>query len=67
MWKPAVCIKDCPDTCGFLVKVKNGRITKVKACSYGYFDNSVYMIGISDVFSDSGRQTNPGHCQRSKS
>ena len=30
MWKPSVCTKDCPDTCGLLVKVENGRITKVK-------------------------------------
>ena len=30
MWKPSVCTKDCPDTCGLLVKVENGRITRVK-------------------------------------
>jgi anaerobic selenocysteine-containing dehydrogenase len=30
MWKPSVCAKDCPDTCGLLVKVEDGRITKVK-------------------------------------
>lgn len=30
MWKRAVCTKDCPDTCGLLVKVENGRIIKVK-------------------------------------
>lgn len=30
MWKPSVCTKDCPDTCGLLVKVEDGRITKVK-------------------------------------
>lgn len=30
MWKPSVCTKDCPDTCGLLVKVENGKITKVK-------------------------------------
>jgi anaerobic selenocysteine-containing dehydrogenase len=30
MWKPAVCTKDCPDTCGLLVKVEDGKITKVK-------------------------------------
>ncbi|EGB14921.1 molybdopterin oxidoreductase [Pseudodesulfovibrio mercurii] len=30
MWKRAVCTKDCPDTCGLLVKVENGRITSVK-------------------------------------
>lgn len=31
MWKQAVCTKDCPDTCGLLAKVENGRITKIKA------------------------------------
>jgi anaerobic selenocysteine-containing dehydrogenase len=30
MWKPSVCTKDCPDACGLLAKVENGRITKVK-------------------------------------
>lgn len=30
MWKPTVCTKDCPDTCGLLVKVEDGIITKVK-------------------------------------
>ncbi len=30
MWKRSVCTKDCPDTCGLLVKVRNGRITAVK-------------------------------------
>lgn len=30
MWKRAVCTKDCPDTCGLLVKVEDGRITAVK-------------------------------------
>ena len=30
MWKPAVCTKDCPDTCGLLCKVENGEITRVK-------------------------------------
>jgi anaerobic selenocysteine-containing dehydrogenase len=30
MWKATVCAKDCPDTCGLLAKVKDGRITKVK-------------------------------------
>ncbi|WP_207261815.1 molybdopterin-dependent oxidoreductase [Desulfovibrio sp. Huiquan2017] len=30
MWKRAVCTKDCPDTCGLLVRVENGRITQVK-------------------------------------
>lgn len=30
MWKRAVCTKDCPDTCGLLAKVENGRIVKVK-------------------------------------
>ena len=30
MWKPSVCTKDCPDTCGLLAKVEEGRITRVK-------------------------------------
>ena len=30
MWKRAVCTKDCPDTCGLLVEVTDGRITRVK-------------------------------------
>lgn len=30
MWKPSVCTKDCPDTCGLLCKVEDGKITKVK-------------------------------------
>jgi anaerobic selenocysteine-containing dehydrogenase len=30
MYKRSVCTKDCPDTCGLLAKVENGRITKVK-------------------------------------
>ncbi|MCB2185554.1 MAG: molybdopterin oxidoreductase family protein [Deltaproteobacteria bacterium] len=30
MWKPSVCAKDCPDTCGLLCQVEDGRITKVK-------------------------------------
>jgi anaerobic selenocysteine-containing dehydrogenase len=30
MWKRAVCAKDCPDTCGFLVQVQGNRIVKVK-------------------------------------
>ena len=30
MWKSTVCTKDCPDTCGLLAKVENGRITRVK-------------------------------------
>ena len=30
MWKPSVCTKDCPDTCGLLVKVEDGKITQVK-------------------------------------
>ncbi len=30
MWRRSVCTKDCPDTCGLLAKVENGRITKVK-------------------------------------
>ena len=30
MWKRAVCTKDCPDTCGLLVKVENGQIVTVK-------------------------------------
>jgi len=29
MWKRAVCTKDCPDTCGLLVEVEDGRITTV--------------------------------------
>jgi len=29
MWKRAVCTKDCPDTCGLLVKVENGQIVTV--------------------------------------
>ena len=31
MWKPAVCTKDCPDTCGLLAWVEKGGITKIKA------------------------------------
>nr|WP_319493739.1 molybdopterin oxidoreductase family protein [uncultured Desulfobacter sp.] len=31
MWKPAVCTKDCPDTCGLLAQVEQGKITKIKA------------------------------------
>ncbi|WP_320044918.1 molybdopterin oxidoreductase family protein [uncultured Desulfobacter sp.] len=31
MWKPAVCTKDCPDTCGLLAKIEAGKITKIKA------------------------------------
>ena len=30
MWKPSVCTKDCPDTCGLMAKVENGKITRVK-------------------------------------
>ncbi len=30
MWKKSVCTKDCPDTCGLLVKVENGKIVSVK-------------------------------------
>jgi len=30
MWKRAVCTKDCPDTCGLLVKVEKDRIVSVK-------------------------------------
>lgn len=30
MWKRSVCTKDCPDTCGLLVRVEGGRITAVK-------------------------------------
>ncbi len=30
MWKRAVCTKDCPDTCGLLVEVEDGRIVAVK-------------------------------------
>ena len=30
MWKRCVCTKDCPDTCGLLAKVQDGRITAVK-------------------------------------
>jgi len=30
MWKRSVCTKDCPDTCGLLVRVDDGRITAVK-------------------------------------
>ena len=30
MWKPSVCPKDCPDTCGLLAKVEDGKITRVK-------------------------------------
>jgi anaerobic selenocysteine-containing dehydrogenase len=30
MWKSSVCTKDCPDTCGLLVKVVDGKITRVK-------------------------------------
>ena len=29
-WKPTVCTKDCPDTCGLLAKVEGGVITSVK-------------------------------------
>ncbi|MGD8293743.1 MAG: molybdopterin-dependent oxidoreductase, partial [Desulfobacterales bacterium] len=30
MWKRSVCTKDCPDTCGLLVEVEDGRIQSVK-------------------------------------
>jgi len=30
MWKRSVCTKDCPDTCGLLAKVEDGRIVRVK-------------------------------------
>jgi anaerobic selenocysteine-containing dehydrogenase len=30
MWKRSVCTKDCPDTCGLLAKVEDGRIVSVK-------------------------------------
>ena len=30
MWKRCVCTKDCPDTCGLLARVEDGRITAVK-------------------------------------
>ncbi len=30
MWKRAVCTKDCPDTCGLLAQVEDGRIVTVK-------------------------------------
>jgi anaerobic selenocysteine-containing dehydrogenase len=30
MWKRTVCTKDCPDCCGLLAKVEDGRITQVK-------------------------------------
>lgn len=30
MWKRSVCAKDCPDSCGLLVKVEEGRVTAVK-------------------------------------
>lgn len=30
MWKRAVCTKDCPDTCGLLAAVEDGRIVTVK-------------------------------------
>lgn len=30
MWKRSVCTKDCPDTCGLLVRVQDNRITAVK-------------------------------------
>ncbi|BEQ13604.1 molybdopterin-containing oxidoreductase family protein [Desulfoferula mesophila] len=29
-WRPSVCPFDCPDTCGLLVRVKEGRATAVK-------------------------------------
>jgi anaerobic selenocysteine-containing dehydrogenase len=30
MWKRSVCAKDCPDTCGLMVKVEKGKIITVK-------------------------------------
>ena len=30
MWKRTVCAKDCPDTCGLLAEVEDGRIITVK-------------------------------------
>ena len=30
MWKRAVCTKDCPDTCGLLAEVEDGRIETIK-------------------------------------
>ena len=30
MWKRTVCAKDCPDTCGLLVRVAEGRVAAVK-------------------------------------
>ncbi|MDD3313801.1 molybdopterin-dependent oxidoreductase [Pseudodesulfovibrio sp.] len=30
MWKRTVCTKDCPDTCGLLAKVEDGRVVAVK-------------------------------------
>ncbi len=30
MWKRAVCTKDCPDTCGLLAEVEDGRIVTIK-------------------------------------
>ena len=30
MWKRTVCTKDCPDTCGFLAEVEDGRVVTVK-------------------------------------
>jgi anaerobic selenocysteine-containing dehydrogenase len=30
MWKPTVCTKDCPDTCGLLARVEDNRVVKVK-------------------------------------
>jgi len=33
MWKRAVCTKDCPDTCGLLAEVQDGRVVTVKGDS----------------------------------
>lgn len=30
MWKRAVCTKDCPDTCGLLVRTEGGKVVAVK-------------------------------------
>jgi len=30
MWKRTVCAKDCPDTCGLMARVENGKISEVK-------------------------------------
>jgi hypothetical protein len=30
MWQRAFCTKDCPDTCGLLAGIEDGRIVTVK-------------------------------------